>query len=215
MTIQEIRRDAIIRILKDVLFPVIVEAGACHGEDSQMLTYAATYPENITHILIEPDPENCEVIRRTALNVRGRQLIQGAVAEYSGIRKFNRAIEPKTGHRFCGSLLKPRENAFNQMIFDGVIDVQCYSLDTIFVWKGLSHIDLLWADVQGGEREMLMGGSLALSKTRYLFMEVVKNEEYVGEALKSELISMLQQKGWSVEIDFDTIGDVLMKNERY
>ena len=60
-----------------------------------------------------------------------------------------------------------------------------------------------------------MGGSLALSKTRYLFMEVVKNEEYVGEALKSELISMLQQKGWSVEIDFDTIGDVLMKNERY
>lgn len=215
MTIQEIRRDAIIRILKDVLFPVIVEAGACQGEDSQMLTYAATYPENITHIMIEPDPENCEVIRQTALNVKGRQLIQGAVAAKYGVQKFNRAVESVTGHRFCGSLLEPGKNAFPQMVFDDVIEVQCYTLDQIFESRGLSHIDLLWADVQGGERGMLEGSWKALSKTRYLFMEVVEKEEYVGEALKPELVSLLEQKGWSVEIDFDTIGDILMKNERY
>jgi FkbM family methyltransferase len=214
-TIQEIRRDAIIRILKDVKFPVIVEAGACHGEDSQMLTYAATYPENITHIMIEPDPENCEVIRQTALNVKGRRLIQAAIADSCGVRKFNRAVEVKTGYRFCGSLLEPAKDAFHQMKFDDVIEVQCYTLDWIFEWQGLTHIDLLWSDVQGGERGMLEGGWKALSKTRYLFMEVVKREEYVGEALKLELISMLQQKGWSIEIDFDSIGDVLMKNERY
>ena len=62
---------------------------------------------------------------------------------------------------------------------------------------------------------MLEGGWKALSKTRYLFMEVVEKEEYVGEALKPELVSLLEQKGWSMEIDFHTIGDVLMKNERY
>jgi hypothetical protein len=101
------------------------------------------------------------------------------------------------------------------MVFDDVIEVQCYTLDQIFESRGLSHIDLLWADVQGGERGMLEGGWKALSKTRYLFMEVVEKEEYVGEALKSELVSLLEQKGWSMEIDFDTIGDILMKNKRY
>ena len=215
MTIQEIRRDVIISILKDVKFPVIVEAGACHGEDSQMLTYAATYSENIIHIMIEPDPENCKVIRQTGLSIPGRRLIEGAVAEYSGFRKFNRAIEIKTGYRFCGSLLEPRKDAFRQMNFDEVIEVQCYTLDEIFQQQGLTHIDLLWADVQGGERGMLEGGEAALSKTRYLFMEVVKEEQYVGEALKDELVSLLEQRGWSIVIDFDTIGDILMKNERY
>ena len=215
MTVQEIRRDAVIRILKDAEFPVIVEAGACHGEDSQMLTYACRHLENVVHILIEPDPDNCHVIRQTALGVKGRRLIQGAVAGVSGIHKFNRAVERKTGYRFCGSLLEPQKDVFNQMVFDDVIDVRGYTLDDIFKHQKLTHIDLLWADVQGGERGMLEGGWKALSKTRYMYMEVVKEEQYVGETLKEELISLLEQRGWSVEIDFESIGDVLMRNERY
>jgi FkbM family methyltransferase len=214
-TIQEIRRDAIIGILKDVEFPVVVEAGACHGEDSQMLTYAAAHPENITHVLIEPDPENCDVIRSKALDIKGRRLIQGALASTSGTRKFNRAVERTTGYRFCGSLLGAREGAFKQMSFDEIVDIQCYTLDEVFLLQNLTHIDLLWADVQGGERGMLEGGWSALAKTRYLFMEVEESEQYVGQALKSELISLLEQRGWAMEIDFETIGDVLMRNTRY
>lgn len=211
MTVQERRRDEIIKILKDVEFPVIVEAGACHAEDSQMLTYAANRRENLIHILIEPDPENCEVIRNNGLNVKGRRLIEGAIGNTSSIRGFNRAIEIETGYRFCGSLLKPREDAFSQMSFDETVEVRCYTLDEIFEQQNLSHIDLLWVDIQGAEREMILGGQLALSKTRYLFIEVVDEPEYAGQATGSELLSLLND--WSIIGDFE--GDMLLRNEKY
>ncbi len=53
------------------------------------------------------------------------------------------------------------------------------------------RIDILWCDVQGAEKSLVLGGSASLSRTRYLFIEAEEVELYEGQALRKELLAML------------------------
>ena len=87
----------------------------------------------------------------------------------------------------------------------------CVSLDDLFSQFGLEKIDLLWVDIQGSERDMIKGGQAALKKTRYCFMEVESIPLYEGEALKPELLSLMQ--GWDLVGEFEY--NVLLRNTQY
>ena len=58
---------------------------------------------------------------------------------------------------------------------------------------------------------MIAGGPVALSHTRYLFMEVEKVELYQGEGLRDDLVNMLP--GWEVIGEWEF--NILMRNTAF
>ncbi len=142
-----------------------------------------------------------------------RKLIIGAVSDEMGFRPFHFAFNAKDKTHASGSLRKPTGHltAIPEVSFPFTGMVQTYTLDQIFEREYLTKIDLLWADIQGAENMMIAGGQEALKHTRWLFMEVENVELYEGEALRSELISMLP--GWHVLQSFEY--NILMENGNF
>lgn len=184
----------------------VVDVGAHWGEETPFFESLAR--GRFTHIMIEPDPSNCEIIRA---DYPSKKLIQGAVSDSGGMKPFWFSFEPTTTHRGSGSLLEPTGHlkVYPTTSFYGPGIVQCYTLDEVYEKEDLTKVDLLWTDIQGGEMQMLRGGRRALTETRYLFMEVSDEELYRGQSLRADLLSEL--KGWEVVNEF--YGNILMKNK--
>ena len=165
------------------------------------------------YLMVEPDPRNCqEIMKRVGVSYPV-SLILGGVSDEIGMKRFWHSFNTKDKTHASGSFRKPTGHvaAIPEVYFALTSMQQCYTLDWIFRTEELWKIDLLWADIQGSERDMIAGGQHALKHTRYLFMEVEQQEMYEGEALKHELIAMLP--GWSVMREFEF--NVLMRNEEF
>ena len=128
-------------------------------------------------------------------------LILGAISCSDGEAAFLISESPDGSHT-SGSIRRPtgHYDKYPDVQFTGVAKVPAWMLDSIFAKDWLTKIDLLWADIQGAEGDMIIGGRRALERTRYLFMEVEDVEMYRGQALRSDLLGMLQ--GWRLVQDF-------------
>lgn len=224
------------RLLAPIRRPCVVELGAHTGEDESWIR--AALPEPCHYIMVEPDPRNCQAIldREVSLGLStvpgrellrfgnfstfryspwlgSRKLIMGAVADACEFRQFHFSENIETKSRTSGSLRAPSGHLkhFPEIRFDYSGMVQCYTLDAIFDREWLTKIDLLWVDIQGAENMMIAGGRTALSHSRYLFMEVEKEELYAGEALGYELIAMLPD--WDIVKVFPY--NILMENRQF
>jgi hypothetical protein len=122
---------------------------------------------------------------------------------------FNLSQDPRCdGWRSgSGSIRKPVKHLelFPEIIFPNIHITPCMSLDHLFLSVGVPYIDLLWVDIQGAERDMIAGGGLALSKTRYLFIEAEQTELYEGQALREELLSLLPGFKVIQELDYNLL----------
>jgi FkbM family methyltransferase len=211
----EREKDAIRKILQASSAPCIVELGARTGEEEQWLREACgDGPGRDPHyIMVEPDMWN---LQHLLDNPRGldqnRKVIAGAVTHEDGIVQFFPSISPD-GSRTSGSIRLPTQAHFDRypdvkFMKELASVVPGWSLDSIFRKDWLTKIDLLWADIQGAEADMILGGTEALKRTRYLFMEVYDEEMYVGQAGRRGLLAILQE--WRLVEDF---GDnVLLEN---
>jgi len=204
---------AITRLLRQIPSPTILELGACGGEETPWLRAACRDPQHLHHVLVEPDPRNVQKILDAEPTSRTRRLIVGAVSDTNEMQTFFFATNLKDRSNASGSLRKPTGHLEHipEVQFTHVGAVQCYTLDTIFEREWLTRIDLLYTDLQGSERDMIAGGQVALSHTRYLFMEVERVELYEGEALRDELLAMLP--GWRLLEEFDF--NVLLENPNF
>jgi len=72
------------------------------------------------------------------------------------------------------------------------------TLDEALADYALGIVDLLWADLQGAEARMILGGQQTLAKTRYLFLEYYDTPLYDRQADLKGLVSFLP--------DFDLLG---------
>jgi len=79
-------------------------------------------------------------------------------------------------------------------------------LDTFIEEKKINKIDLLYADVEGAQKELLAGAKNALQETDYLYIETQK---LWGGPSHDDLIKMLEEH-FSVEVKVDC--DTLFKN---
>lgn len=205
----EVEKQAIRRIMKDVNSPCVVELGARTGEDEPWIRGCCC--EDPCYIMVEPDMQNAQLILNHPRGLdRNRRLILGAVAEYDGEAKFHVSWNPADGSRTSGSIRQPTGHAiyYPNTEFTGINTVPCWKLDSIFRKEWLTKIDLLWVDIQGAERDMIAGGQGALRRSRYLFVEVESAELYQGQALREELFALLP--GWTVKEDLDH--NVLLEN---
>lgn len=192
--------------LAGIILPRIIEIGAHHGEDGPFLDSLGMGGPGL-HIMCEPDPSNCKQI----VHGQNRKILQIAVGAIHSVRDFypSEGVDA-TG---SGSLLVPTGHLehFPDTKFTRIINVACFTLDEIFFDYNVGHIDLIYADMQGAEAEMIRGGPHALAKTRFAFMEAEEIELYAGQTLKPDLIKMLD--GWTLVEDFGA--NILMRNERF
>lgn len=91
-------------------------------------------------------------------------------------------------------------------------EVDCCRFDTYYKKVNPGVVDFIWADLQGAEGDLIDGGQIALTNTRYLYTEYSNDELYQGEIGLQEIINKLPGK-WSVVEDYGS--DVLLKNESF
>ena len=72
----------------------------------------------------------------------------------------------------------------------------------------MGAIDLIWADVQGAEGDLIEGGRQALARTRYFYTEYDDQELYEGQIPLAKLLSLLPE----FEIVPRYRWDVLLRN---
>ena len=114
----------------------------------------------------EPDPRNASRLRRNiALNAFDAvvEVAETAVSERDGRGTLHRSDDAHSG---WGSLAPHREETTS-------MEVPTTTLDSFLDARGIDRVDLLKADVEGSEVELLRGAarSLAASRIRHLFIE--------------------------------------------
>lgn len=111
-----------------------------------------------------------------------------------------------------GSLRKPKRatESYPWLKFERAVTVKTVRLDTWARENGIGTIDLIWADMQGAEGDMIAGGGATLSRTRFLYVEYSNDEEYEGEPTLDALLDMLPN--FSVLKRYPS--DILLQNRR-
>jgi len=201
-------RKASLKILQPLVGPVVLELGAYDGEDSIWIREACP---DVEYYMIEADP-HCANLIRTYRDMEGITLLEVAIADHTGNVEFHLCDNECDRAKASSSIRQPKEHLerFPWCTFDRTITVPSLSLDDLFYMLHIQRADLVWADLQGAERDMIAGGGEALKRIRYLFMEADENELYEGQAVRGELLAMLPD--WEVieKLDYN----LLLKNTK-
>jgi hypothetical protein len=70
-------------------------------------------------------------------------------------------------------------------------------------------IDFIWADIQGAEIDLILGGKEAFKNVRYFYTEYCDSELYEGEIPLEKILELMPD----FEVVEDYQGDVLLKNK--
>ena len=178
---------------------VVLECGAHHGWTTLQLS-TAIGPDGLL-IAFEPNPANCETLRRNLkLNHCENVVVESyAVSAASGItrlyQKSNGSVVPRIVPK---SLFSKR---WLNLIY-GIRDVPTVSLDDYTRRHGLQPT-LLKIDVEGLECEVLAGASRLMASTPKLVVEIHAREIALYGGSIERLFSAIDLKRYRAWIQFD------------
>lgn len=202
--------EAIPSVMKEVLRrsrrpTTIVECGAHDGATARQLV-SMIDEEPWFYYAFEPDPRNLVTLQYPDHLPKGVILIPKAVGGYLGEATLFMSQDEWT---YSSSIRRPKEhlNVYPWVRFEKTSQVPVTTLD--YELPGLGHVDLLWADIQGAERDMVAGGPETLKKTSFLFLEQDRNELYEGMWRMPEMERELSS--WGIAALFPN--DVLFYNK--
>jgi 2-O-methyltransferase len=197
------------QIVASTASPVVLELGAHHGHDTIPI-WRAMRRRGGRYIAVEADPENCSILRD---NVRETsvQVIHAAIVGDPEVKtvEFHRSH----GGSGSGSIRHPKDhlNHFPEITFRENVTVPAVTLDALAF--GIERIELIWADLQGAERDMITGGRDALRRTHWLMIEAERIEMYDGQATRDQLLAMLPDC-WKPVQDWSDNANVLLRNSQ-
>jgi len=207
-----------IKKLLDKDNPVIFEIGANDGSDS--LGFLNRF-HNITLYCFEPDSRAIARFKNKINQNDVRcKLYEVAIGNLNGTIEFNESSgNPGGGHESygdwdkSGSIKKPKGHLNHKWCkFDKVSIVNIIKLDTFMESNDIPLIDFIWADVQGAEEDMILGGLNTLnSKVKYLYTEFDDNEAYEGAAPLNKLLELLPNFEIVEKFEYD----VLLINKKF
>lgn len=183
---------------------VLIEVGANDGTDSLRLLSA--FPDAELHCF-EPEPRAALLWKERVRDSRA-SLHEVALSASDGNITFYRSdgLPPGTdstlfpnGWHLSGSIVPPTGHLEQHpwCSFDQTIVVRSRALDSVV--KDLESVrkaeivDLIWADVQGAERDLVLGGLDTLSRTRFLYTEYSNVELYADQITLAALLELLPQ----------------------
>lgn len=204
---------------------VIFEVGCADGTDTKK--FLSTFDSNLTIYTFDPEPINIKYMTtlgsKDAWGNNNDILVQDsrhkfspyAISNNDGITTFNRSrnITPNNFEegflvgRYSGSIHEPLTyfksekygSRWPGTVFEEKITIECKKLDTFCKENNVSHIDFLWMDTQGAEREVLTGATEMLSNIDYVYTEYYDEEMYKSCAGLAEIKEILT--------GFELIGD--------
>lgn len=199
--------DAILGVDKKSVKTIVV-VGAWRG--NEVASFLA-HPNAIIYCF-EPNETNFKHLKDRWGSNKRVICFQAACASFDGESSLNEAS--LTGN---DSLLPIRKDSKTGLTLVKVHSIKTVKLDSVPELKG-RHIDLLWADTQGYELEVLKGATELLKRTSCLFLEVYKNNmDYQGGVTYEALTLYLKEKEFYLAgegIDKNNVGGnaIFLKN---
>jgi FkbM family methyltransferase len=200
--------------------PFVIEFGACDGFHTRiMLNILNSEKPNYIYHLFEPVKDLIEPLINT-------------LKSNSRVKAFNEAVGSKTGsfifyqssggitkngvlidsYYGSSSIRKPKIalQYWKEMRFAETI-CNTITFDDYLIRENLSDkiIDFIWADIQGAEVDLILGGEKAFKNVRYFYTEYSDVEIYEGEITLEKILELMP----NFEIVEDYNGDVLLKNK--
>jgi len=191
--------------------PIIFEIGCADGGDT--IEFINTF-NDLEIYCFEPEPKNIKLVKER-INYPKHYLFEGVISDVNGELTFNRSrTDNPDDLSYSGSIRKPKEhlNEWSFIKFDEEITVKSITLDKFCEDKNIELIDFIWADVQGAEENLILGGLNTLNKkVKYFYTEYSNKEYYEGQLKLDSLLNLLGDN-WELIRDFGS--DVLLKNKR-
>jgi FkbM family methyltransferase len=182
--------------------PIVLEIGCNIGQHSRQ--FLEVFPA-CTLFCFEPDPRAIKKWRARIVDPRAK-LVEAAIGSVDGIVTFYRSDGKEAegypeGWDLSGSIRQPKNhlNRWPSIRFERRIDVQCFRLDTWCRSQGLDRVDFIWADTQGAEGDLILGGPTALAMTSFFYTEYANKQYYEGQPTLSELCRLLEPLGFVLE----------------
>ena len=148
--------------------------------------------------------------------------VDGEIILYKSDSESRRHYDFQSSWSASSSIKKPDNHLaiFDDITFNGGEMVSSSRLDTWIKDKNINTIDLLWADVNGGEREFLNGGVNTIKDSvRYLYIEFSSNGSdtlYSESWSKDDIVNFLPTfEELGVYNFFGNFGNVLLKNKEF
>jgi 2-O-methyltransferase len=179
--------------------PVILEAGACNGEDT--VKFAERWPQATIHAF-EPVPELFRVVERRTSHFSRVYRYPLALSDRTGSATMY-ISDKDGGHRDSSSLMTPAEHLvdYPRIKFTQSITVQTTTINDWAAREGIDRVDFMWLDMQGMELRSLKAAGSILPTTAAICMEVACKEMYRGCPLYDEVISWMRGRGFIPAID--------------
>jgi FkbM family methyltransferase len=180
---------------------VILEIGANDG--GHTVQFVNLFP-NATIFAFEPDPRAAAKFKALANHPRVKffEIAIGAAdgqADFYVSSGLPEAAAPEMTSQYphgwdqSGSLRAPKSHMtiWPWVKFESKIRVPVRALDSWASEQGVTKVDLIWADMQGAEGDLVAGGRETLAQTRYLYTEYSDEECYEGQPTLARLVDML------------------------
>ncbi len=213
--------------------PFILDIGTYDGRDAFALQKIF---KGGMIVCFEADPRSAELFRiRYDQMLRGMLsfdhspemiLVETAVGSIDGtVMLYQSDSETRRHHvdqkswSASSSLSKPKKHLelFPDVQFNASVNVDCIRLDSFYkrCCQKSELIDFVWCDVNGAEKDVLLGGLCTLNNyTRYLYIEFSNKELYEGQVSKEELLKLLPNFEELGVYNFQgNFGNVLLKNK--
>jgi 2-O-methyltransferase len=200
--------------LLDVNAPLtIIEVGAGDGSNTNL--FLKVFP--LASIFsFEPEPRCIELYKKN-INSKRAELVPIALAAKNNRTTFYRSGGPHSTNPmyadwpFSGSIRRPNTHTefYPRVTFTDTITVSTRPLDEWVKKRKLNKVDLIWADVQGAESDLIQGAKQTLANTSFFYTEYDNRELYKGQANLAHLRNMMT--------NFEMIGrfkqNVLFQNQ--
>jgi 2-O-methyltransferase len=175
--------------------PVILEIGANVGQTTE--EFLREMPE-ARIFCFEPEPRAIAKFK-ARISSPNVTLFECAVGDQNGIVTFNQSDGEGAAKDWdqSGSIRKPKKHLdiWPTVTFRKQIDVPIVRLDDWALDKNLGNIDLIWADTQGAESDLIAGGASVIRNARFLFIEYGVIEYYEGQVSLDDLCGALFDLG--------------------
>ena len=171
--------------------PLILEVGANSGQTTE--AFLRGMP-NSRIFCFEPEPRAIRKFK-SRISSPNVALFECAVGNQNGVVTFHQSSGEGNEKDWdeSGSIRKPKLHSVTwpMIKFESEIQVPIVRLDDWALDKNLGVVDLIWADVQGAESDLIRGGTRTIGNTRFLYTEYGPIEWYQGQASLDEICETL------------------------
>ncbi len=202
------RKFEIFKIILNKDDPTIVEIGSHYGEDTLRFLEAFS---NCTIYCFEPDPRNIKMFKKYVNDERAK-LFESALSTENGTATFYQSYQPheeetpekydwistedykkeKLNNSGSSSLKKGY-----QYTLEETITVKTERFDDWYENVSPGTIDLAWIDVQGAEKDVILGMGSQVKNIKFIWMEYGE-DTYDGAMGRIETIELMESLGFSV-----------------